>query len=284
MRDGVIRWGVVGVGIAGGARVAAIRADPGAALIGGVRGRLDELGVPQRSWAELLASCDAIAVCSPDATHEGFVRRALEAGCHVVVEFPLALSRAAGAELLDLARRQQRVLHVEHIELLSGTHQAMRAAWRGGLTGGICGFEGGPGPAPAHGSIARLHRLVDLLGWPDSVEVVERTADSLRANLGFDAASVELSSRRAPGLRRATRLELRGEVTVQLAGRDVLVDGTPVAVDAGGLFAADHAAASARIAGAGAAYVSEQRILGVLGLADALAQAPVGSRVPFAGS
>lgn len=45
----------------------------------------------------------AVHLCTPTSTHEDLVRRALEAGCHVLVEKPLAASYGATRRLLDLA-------------------------------------------------------------------------------------------------------------------------------------------------------------------------------------
>ena len=72
------------------------------------------------------SSVDAVAICSPSAEHEAQVRCALEADCDVVVEFPVALEPVAAQALFSLAQRQERLLHVEHIELLAPWHQALR--------------------------------------------------------------------------------------------------------------------------------------------------------------
>ncbi|MEO1298336.1 MAG: Gfo/Idh/MocA family oxidoreductase, partial [Cyanobacteria bacterium J06636_16] len=97
----------------------------------------------------------------------------------VIVEYPLALSVAEAADLIDLAQRQRSLLHVEHIELLGGLHQAMQAhlakvgipayaryctassrhpapqkwAYRADLFG-----------FPFMGALSRLHRFVNLFG------------------------------------------------------------------------------------------------------------------------
>lgn len=48
---------------------------------------------------------DVVHVCTPHATHADLAVDALEAGAHVVLEKPLAHSRAAGLRLLDAAER-----------------------------------------------------------------------------------------------------------------------------------------------------------------------------------
>jgi predicted dehydrogenase len=53
-------------------------------------------------------SIDVVHVCTPNASHVELARRALEAGKHVVVEKPLALTTEDARGLADLARRMGR--------------------------------------------------------------------------------------------------------------------------------------------------------------------------------
>jgi predicted dehydrogenase len=55
---------------------------------------------------------DAVVVATPASTHYVFARAALEAGKHVFVEKPLAMSLAEADQLIDLAARTSRVLMV----------------------------------------------------------------------------------------------------------------------------------------------------------------------------
>jgi UDP-2-acetamido-3-amino-2,3-dideoxy-glucuronate N-acetyltransferase len=57
----------------------------------------------------------AIAIASPAITHYDLVKRSLLAGKDVYVEKPLALTVREGRELLDIARKEQRILMVGHI-------------------------------------------------------------------------------------------------------------------------------------------------------------------------
>jgi len=54
---------------------------------------------------ELLDRVDVVHVCSPNATHAGFVRAVLEAGKHVVCEKPLAIAPEEASGLAELAAR-----------------------------------------------------------------------------------------------------------------------------------------------------------------------------------
>lgn len=68
-------------------------------------------------YAEVLANPDiaAVAIATPAATHYAIVKEALRAGKDVFVEKPLALRVSEGLELVNLAKRQGRILMVGHI-------------------------------------------------------------------------------------------------------------------------------------------------------------------------
>ncbi len=76
--------------------------------------------------ADAIAGCDAVIVAVPTVSHYEVVRRALEGGCDVLVEKPIAASVEEGRELLDLARRHERVLHVGHIEWFNSAMAVIR--------------------------------------------------------------------------------------------------------------------------------------------------------------
>lgn len=56
-----------------------------------------------------------VVVATPAETHHSVVKAALTAGKDVFVEKPLALTYEAGAELVQLARQQERILMVGHV-------------------------------------------------------------------------------------------------------------------------------------------------------------------------
>ena len=57
----------------------------------------------------------AVVIATPAETHYSLARRALEAGKDVLVEKPLALTYAEGAELVRIASEQRRILMVGHV-------------------------------------------------------------------------------------------------------------------------------------------------------------------------
>lgn len=78
------------------------------------------------SWVELIdhPEIDLVVIATINRDHGAIARAALEAGKHVVLEYPLALDVAEAESLVTLAKKQGKLLHVEHIELLGGLHQA----------------------------------------------------------------------------------------------------------------------------------------------------------------
>ena len=73
------------------------------------------------SLEEALAGNDVLGViiATPVSTHFQLAKTALEAGCHVMVEKPLAASTAEAVELVTLAEQRNRTLMVGHTFLFS---------------------------------------------------------------------------------------------------------------------------------------------------------------------
>jgi hypothetical protein len=166
----------VGVGVAGAARVHAARARPELTLVGGWRGRrLEASGLRPLAALEDCFAADIVSISSPDEAHAAQVHAALRAGCHVVVDYPLAATRAEAAQLFALARAMRRVLHVEHIDVLAGLTDALRQAVslggsrRGGAVFATPSLDG-TGAATVHGQSARVTRWVAALGRVRRVE------------------------------------------------------------------------------------------------------------------
>ncbi len=262
----MLRWGLIGFGRAGCARARAIQACERSELVAGLRGAVADFGLtPSPGVAALIERVDAVAICSPTDSHAAYAAQALQAGRHVVCEYPLAADRQGAQALFDLADRHQRVLHVEHIELLAATQQALATSLEATevLGGRLIDRRGSPGPDPLD-LLARLHRLVQLLGLADGV-----SPQALRFGTVAIELDVGLSGPGRPATRQLTLRTPRGVLALQ--GRQVTLDGQPVPLPATpGLFAQDHAVATARILDGAPSYVSRGRILNVLGLVDAL--------------
>lgn len=168
---------VVGVGRAGSVRIRDLK-DPRSSaflnLIGFVSrrelGSLDE--VQQISLEDALCSqeVDIAYICSESSSHEDYIRQFLQAGKHVLVEYPMALSFAAAQELWGLAAEKGRILHEEHIELLMEEFEFLRKEVVGKeLLKGSLHFTASPLDEekfgfPAFSGISRLTWLVSLFG------------------------------------------------------------------------------------------------------------------------
>jgi predicted dehydrogenase len=265
---------VVGIGRAGAARVRALEASP--------RARLAALVSRSRPGAVSLEAAladpavAAVIVCTPNLLHAETTRAALAAGKHVAVEFPLAASAGEARLLLADAARRARVLHEEHIELLSPSQLALRSRARelGSPRGGGVTFSGDStgwiadsalAGSAALGALARLHRLVDLFG---EAEVRSARLDAsgerrrLEVELGFaSGGAASLVEERGPGASRASEWAIECE-------RGTLT--TPPAESPGALFAQDFDCFLDRIERGAPPYVSDARVLHVLDLVGAI--------------
>lgn len=194
-----LRVGLVGTGYAAKTRIETLKADGRAQLLaaaGHSRTRTAEFSLahdiqPLDSW-EILVShpeIDLVFISTINRDHGAIAKAALKAGKHVVIEYPLALSVAEAEELLVLAHEGDRFLHVEHIELLSGIHQAIvDHLLRIGTPFYVRSSNINPQhPAPQKwtyqptlfgfplvGAVSRIHRLTNLFGQVTTVSCQSR--------------------------------------------------------------------------------------------------------------
>jgi biliverdin reductase len=128
-----LRIGIVGTGFVAKLRAELFSQDPRVELkaIAGNPAKAQEIahtfGMESHEyWSELIirSDIDLIVVATINRYHSAVVSQALRCGKHVIVEYPLSFNLAEAEELLQLAQQQQLTLHVEHIELLGGVHQA----------------------------------------------------------------------------------------------------------------------------------------------------------------
>ncbi|MBD2230606.1 Gfo/Idh/MocA family protein [Phormidium tenue] len=184
-----VRVGMVGTGFVARLRAEALRGSDRASLVAVAGHNTADTqafasqynAVSVDDWKALVdrSDLDLIMVCHINRDHSTVTAAALEANHHVVVEYPLALRADKAQPLLTLAQEKQRLLHVEHIELLGGTHLAAKANL--GAIGQpfytrYCTLASRrPAPAawtycpelfgfPLVGALSRLHRLIDCFG------------------------------------------------------------------------------------------------------------------------
>lgn len=119
-----VRCGVWGVGVWGEKHARVYAALPEAELVG----VFDQSGDRAREIAKqyggrafespgaLLAECEAVSVATPTVAHRDATSKALAAGCHVLVEKPMAVTVAECDAMIEAAARAGRVLQVGQVE------------------------------------------------------------------------------------------------------------------------------------------------------------------------
>ena len=197
-----VKVGIVGTGYAAKKRAEALVAEPRAQLLA-VTGKS-----PQRlqafaqtfdlktvdTWQELvnLPELDVIFICTVNQGCGAIAQAAILAGKHVVVEYPLDLEFNVAQATVDLAIAHQKLLHIEHMEIIGGLHQAIKhylpqigkvfyarystiraqhpveRSWK--YHREIFGF-------PLAAALSRIHRLTDLFGTVETVSCQNRYWD-----------------------------------------------------------------------------------------------------------
>lgn len=119
---------VVGVGRVGSEHARLLAELPDSELVGvcdadpargeAVAARLGVRHLPDAE--ELLARSEAAVVAVPTADHYPVTRAALEAGCHVLVEKPVAATLEQADGLIELAETRDLFLGVGHVERFNG--------------------------------------------------------------------------------------------------------------------------------------------------------------------
>lgn len=94
-------------------------------------------GIPFRSYDELLDSpeVDAVCICTPSGLHAQLAVRAAQAGKHVVVEKPIALTLADADAIIEACRRSGVKLAVVHPNRFRPAVRELRAAMERGAFG-----------------------------------------------------------------------------------------------------------------------------------------------------
>lgn len=189
-----MRVGIVGTGYAAKARAEALKAD-GRSLLVTVAGHTPETTEEfgqifqtqvSASWQQLVEreDLDLVIISTINRDHGAIARAAIENDKHIIVEYPLCLDPTEAESLISLAANKNKLLHVEHIELLGGLHNAIKqslpaigkifysryvtinsqhpAPHRWTYQPSLFGF-------PLVGALSRLHRFTDLFGEVDAV-------------------------------------------------------------------------------------------------------------------
>jgi len=198
-----LKVGIVGTGYTAKRRAEAIQADERSQLCfvtGNTPEHTDEFcqtfGINSlTSWQQLVnhSELDLVIIGTINRDHGLIAQAALQSGKHVIIEYPLALDYLVGKDLLELAKKQNKLLHIEHIELLGGVHQALRRYLPeiGEVFYARYATIMPQNPAPRRwtyhpesfgfpliAALSRLHRLTDLFGPVVSVTCQSRFWDA----------------------------------------------------------------------------------------------------------
>jgi biliverdin reductase len=194
-----MRVGLVGTGYAAKLRAEALRQDPRSHLVA-IAGHTPEKTATfaqeyqtqvMNSWQQLVErdDIDLVVISTINRDHGKIAHAALINGKHVIVEYPLSVDVKEAEELIALAKSKNKLLHVEHIELLGGWHQALKQhlAQLGELFYVRYSTVNPQHPAPRKwtynhdyfgfpliGALSRLHRLTDLFGEVFTVNCHQR--------------------------------------------------------------------------------------------------------------
>jgi predicted dehydrogenase len=154
---------------------------------------------------------EAVVIATPPKTHYALVKRALEAGKHVLVEKPLATKLVHAHELADISRAAGLVLMPGHTFIYSPAVNAVRDLIQGGVVGDvhfITSSRMNLGKYNSDGVVCDLapHDLSILMYWLDQpvVEVSATGSSVLRQGVpetafltltfaGGETANVQLS-------------------------------------------------------------------------------------------
>lgn len=184
-----VRVGLVGTGYAARLRAEALLASPRGELVA-IAGYTPEKTAAFaqnydvqviETWQQLVKreDLDLIIISTINRDHGQITRAALNHDKHVVVEYPLSLDVQEAKELITLAKTKNKLLHVEHIEVLGGWHQAVKQhlAELGDLFYIRYSTINHQNPAPRKwsyhhqmfgfplmGALSRLHRMINLFG------------------------------------------------------------------------------------------------------------------------
>ena len=224
-----LQVGLIGYGMAGEVfHAPLIAATPGLILHSVVERRTDRAALhypaakivrhPEALFANPLI--DLVVIATPNTSHFSLAQQALLAGKHVVVDKPFTVTSSEAQELIDLARRETRVLTVFHNRRWDGGFLTVRQILARELLGQLVSYEATfdrfrnylkpnawrEEPLPGSGILYDLGaHLLDqalaLFGWPEGVTAVlhhqrpqAQTDDAFTVRLDYPGLEVTLAA------------------------------------------------------------------------------------------
>jgi predicted dehydrogenase len=180
-----VRVGVIGVGVMGSNHARVLAELPGVELVA----LADPEGAPAESVAEYLGcrvvqshrqlielGVDAVTVAAPTHLHHAIALECIAAGCHVLVEKPIASSVEEGQGIVGAARRKGVTLMVGHVERFNPAVDAIKDALAGEDILSIAITRVGPFP-PRMSNVGVVIDLavhdIDLIRWFTDSDIVD---------------------------------------------------------------------------------------------------------------
>jgi len=183
--DGLLRVGVIGVGVMGSNHARVFVDMPGVKLVGVVDPDANQrdfvtkaLGCAGYDSVEALldAGVDAVTIAAPTHLHHGMALTCIARGVHVLVEKPIASSVEEGREIIAAARREGVTLMVGHVERFNPAVEAIKNAIRGEDILSIAITRVGPFP-PRMSNVGVVIDLavhdIDLIRWFTDSDIIE---------------------------------------------------------------------------------------------------------------
>jgi predicted dehydrogenase len=183
--DGVLRIGVVGVGVMGSNHARVLAELPGVKLVGVVDpdGKRREhvartLGCAAFGDLDALIRCgvDAITIAAPTHLHRDIALECASRGIHILVEKPIAPTIEEGRAIVAAARRAGVTLMAGHVERFNPAVEAIKRAIKDQDILSIAITRVGPFP-PRMSNVGVVIDLavhdIDLIRWFTDSEIVE---------------------------------------------------------------------------------------------------------------
>lgn len=247
-----LRMGVVGAGVFGGYHAGKCASHPRVDFVGiydpdlaRAQAGAAKHGVRAfETYEALLSAVDAVIVASPASYHGQMAMGAINAGCHVLIEKPIANTVEEGQAIVDLAAKMQRVVQVGHQERFVMRAIGLDKVQERPLS--IVGHRRSPySPRGTDVSVTldlMTHDL-DLVLWLMDCDPVQITGESkavnsaapdfAHANLKFDDGEAQLEASRVAqaSSRRMTIVYPSGTVEIDFNAK-TLHHNTPFALNA----------------------------------------------------
>ena len=182
---GILRLGVVGVGVMGSNHARVLSDIPGVELVGIAdpdRKRqafvADTLGCAGFGDVDALLECgvDAVSIAAPTHLHHDIALKCIARGVHLLVEKPIASTVAEGRAIVAAARRAGVTLMVGHVERFNPAVESVKRAIKDQHILSIAITRVGPFP-PRMSNVGVVIDLgvhdIDLIRWFTESEIVE---------------------------------------------------------------------------------------------------------------